>query len=97
MTGYFIEKLENKPFAALEKGIMLTIYDKEFSANTVELGEAPAGCMCSTVKDLSLFICVLLRDGDGKSKRILKAEALEEMRTPQFIDPNSKSSPKSAF
>lgn len=81
---------EKKFSSRLAKGIMWTIHNKEFPAPAFELGEAPAGCMYSTVEDLGLFICALLNGGEGKSNRILKQETLNEMWTPQFIDVNSK-------
>ena len=55
-------------------------YDRrEFAAPTFELGTAPAGSMYTTVLDLSLFSQALLQPG-----KVVQAETLREMWTPQF-------------
>ena len=63
----------------------------DFDAPGFELGMAPAGSMYSTVLDLARFVGVMFRRGalepgnaDGQDARLLSAEAIEAMWTPQF-------------
>jgi len=64
----------------LADAVMWSYHGREFPAPTFELGEAPAGCMYSTVLDLAKFQSALFNDG----KPVLKSESLKEMLTPQF-------------
>jgi serine beta-lactamase-like protein LACTB len=69
----------------LAKALMWTYPGREFPAPTFELGMAPAGCMYSSVLDLSRFLSVLFRQGkleDGK--QLVKPETLKQMWTRQF-------------
>jgi CubicO group peptidase (beta-lactamase class C family)/D-alanyl-D-alanine dipeptidase len=75
----------------LAKAIMWTYQGREFPAPTFELGEAPAGCMYTTVLDLGKFISVLAAKGQGPSGRMVKPETIEQMFTPQFAKPEDKS------
>ena len=75
--------------ANLASAVMGTVHGRDFPAPTFELGMAPAGCMYSTVTDLSKFLSALFVEG----KPVLKPESLKEMLTPQF--PNAAG--KSAF
>jgi CubicO group peptidase (beta-lactamase class C family)/D-alanyl-D-alanine dipeptidase len=69
----------------LSKAYMWTWDGRAFEAPTFELGMAPAGSMYSTVLDLGRFLGILFARGatpDGA--RLLRAETLEQMWTPQF-------------
>ncbi|MEW6125790.1 MAG: serine hydrolase [Acidobacteriota bacterium] len=67
----------------LAKAQMWTLDGRVFDAPTFELGIAPAGCMYTTLADLSHFMSALFAGGEGKNGRILKRETLEQMWTPQ--------------
>jgi serine beta-lactamase-like protein LACTB len=74
----------------LAKAIMWTYHGREFPAPTFELGMAPAGCMYSTVLDLSRFLGVLFARGKRGDEVIVKSETLEAMWTPQFAKAGTK-------
>jgi CubicO group peptidase (beta-lactamase class C family)/D-alanyl-D-alanine dipeptidase len=67
----------------LAKAQMWTLDGRVFDAPTFELGIAPAGCMYTTLGDLSRFMSALFAGGEGKNGRLLKRETLEQMWTPQ--------------
>ncbi len=69
---------ENLPAA-----YMATYQGTRTIAPTFELGIAPAGSMYSTMNDLALFMDALIKKGDGKNGRVLKASTLDQMWTPQ--------------
>lgn len=68
----------------LADALMWTYHGREFPAPTFDLGEAPAGCMYSTVLDLAKFQSCLFADGKVGDKQLLKPETLREMFRPQF-------------
>ncbi len=70
----------------LADAVMWSYHGREFPAPTFELGEAPAGCMYSTVLDLAKFQSALFNDGQP----VLKPESLKEMLTPQFANKDDK-------
>ncbi len=76
-----------EPTAELNKNLakaqMWTIDGRVFDAPTFELGIAPAGCMYTTLADLSHFMSALFAGGEGKNGRLLKRETLEQMWMPQ--------------
>lgn len=74
----------------LARAFMWTPDGRVFDAPTFELGMAPAGCMYSTVADLARFIHVLFKGGEGPEGRVLQAETLEKMWTPQFAPPGQR-------
>lgn len=74
----------------LAKGTMWNLHRGPFPAPTFELGEAPAGCLYSTVRDLGRFASALCASGQGRNGRILKPETLAEMWRPQFAAPEQK-------
>lgn len=55
-------------------------------APVFDLGTLPAGNLYSTAPDLAQFIKMLDAKGNGAHRRILKADSLREMTTPQ-LDP----------
>jgi CubicO group peptidase (beta-lactamase class C family)/D-alanyl-D-alanine dipeptidase len=62
-------------------------YDgRTFDAPIFQLGMAPAGCMYSSVLDLSKFISMLFADGQAKGGKILQPETLQAMWQPQFAN-----------
>jgi CubicO group peptidase (beta-lactamase class C family)/D-alanyl-D-alanine dipeptidase len=69
----------------LSKAQMWTLHGTTFDAPTFELGMAPAGSMYSSVLDMTSFIKVLLRGGEG----LLRRETLDTMWTPQYAPPGS--------
>jgi serine beta-lactamase-like protein LACTB len=75
----------------LADAVMWTYQGREFPAPTFELGEAPAGCMYSTVLDLAKFQSCLFAGGQVDGKQFLKAETLAEMFRPQFAEKDAKS------
>jgi CubicO group peptidase (beta-lactamase class C family)/D-alanyl-D-alanine dipeptidase len=64
---------------------MWTYHGRDFPAPTFELGEAPAGCMYSTVNDLAKFVSAMFA-----RKVTVKPETLKTMLTPQFDKPEAK-------
>jgi serine beta-lactamase-like protein LACTB len=74
----------------LAKAVMWTYHGREFPAPTFELGEAPAGCMYSTVNDLGRFMTVLFNEAKTPSGVLLKPETLRQMLTPQFAKEGEK-------
>lgn len=71
----------------LADAVMGTYHGREFPAPTFELGEAPAGCMYSTVMDLGKFLSCLFAGGQVNGQPLLKPESLAEMFKPQFSKP----------
>ena len=69
---------------SLAEAVMWTYHGREFAAPTFELGEAPAGCMYSTVLDLAKFQSCLFADGKVGDKQLLKPETLAEMFRSQY-------------
>jgi CubicO group peptidase (beta-lactamase class C family)/D-alanyl-D-alanine dipeptidase len=74
----------------LAQALMWTYHGREFPAPTFELGEAPAGCMYSTVTDLARFLSVLFAGGKGPGGPVVKEATLREMMTPQFDKADAK-------
>ncbi len=72
--------------AKLAHSFMWTYDGRTFDAPTFQLGMAPAGCMYSSVLDLSKFISMLFQGGEGSGGRVLKPETLHAMWQPQFPD-----------
>ncbi|MBP3958100.1 serine hydrolase [Gemmata sp. G18] len=75
----------------LADAVMWTYQGREFPAPLFELGEAPAGCMYSTVLDLAKFQSCLFTGGKIGDKAFLKPETLAEMFRPQFSEKGTKS------
>jgi CubicO group peptidase (beta-lactamase class C family)/D-alanyl-D-alanine dipeptidase len=64
--------------------VMWTYDGRTFPAPTFELsGIAPAGNLYSDVNDLARFLSALFAGGQGARGRVVKAETLEQMLTPQ--------------
>eukprot|EP01125_Pyxidicula_operculata_P015623 TRINITY_DN5329_c0_g1_i1.p1 TRINITY_DN5329_c0_g1~~TRINITY_DN5329_c0_g1_i1.p1 ORF type:complete len:833 (-),score=126.24 TRINITY_DN5329_c0_g1_i1:74-2572(-) len=82
MTNSTFKRPQGVP---LSDGLMWGYDGRKFKAPTFELGEAPAGCMYSTVLDLAKFLIAIFNDGTSPitGKSILKKETLEEMLKPQ--------------
>ena len=74
----------------LAKAVMWTYHGREFPAPTFELGEAPAGCMYSTVNDLARFLTVVFNGGKTAAGPLVKPETLRQMLTPQFAQEGEK-------
>jgi D-alanyl-D-alanine dipeptidase len=74
----------------LATGIMWAWDGRRFDAPTFQLGMAPAGSMYSTVLDLGRFLSVLFAGGQAPGGQILRRETLEQMWTPQFAPPNTR-------
>jgi CubicO group peptidase (beta-lactamase class C family)/D-alanyl-D-alanine dipeptidase len=74
----------------LAKAYMWSYDGLRFPAPTFELGLAPAGCMYSTVTDLSQFLMALFNGGQSPKAQVLKHETLEQMWIPQFANPGQK-------
>lgn len=70
----------------LAKGTMWTLHRGQFPAPTFQLGEAPAGCLYSTVRDLGRFASSLCAGGQG----ILQQRSLNEMWRIQYAAPDQK-------
>lgn len=70
--------------AKLAHSSIWTYDGRVFDAPTFQLGMAPAGCMYSSVLDLSKFIEMLFADGRGSGGTVLKAATLQSMWQPQF-------------
>jgi D-alanyl-D-alanine dipeptidase len=51
---------------------------------------APAGCMYSSVVDLSKFVSMLFAQGQGSNGTVLKPDTLKSMWQPQFANANQK-------
>ena len=83
-----------EPTAAVKKdlaeALMWTYHGRAFPAPTFELGEAPAGCMYSTVTDLSRFLSAVFAGGRCPTGAIVKEATLRAMLTPQFDKPDAK-------
>ncbi|MGN6546917.1 MAG: serine hydrolase domain-containing protein, partial [Aureliella sp.] len=67
----------------LAPATMWTLEGRRFAAPQFSLGTAPAGNMYSTVKDLAKFIGCMNNAGRHADGRLLKAETIELMTTPQ--------------
>ncbi|HUQ84225.1 MAG TPA: serine hydrolase [Gemmatimonadaceae bacterium] len=65
--------------------VMWTLDGRSSAAPGFQLGMAPAGSMYSTVLDLGRFMSVLFAGGQTPNGRLLRAETLEQMWTPQFV------------
>ena len=74
----------------LADAVMWTYHGREFPAPTWELGMAPAGCMYSTVLDLSKFASCLFAGGKVGTTPLLQPATIEEMFRPQFAEPDAK-------
>ena len=74
----------------LADAVMWTYHGREFPAPSFELGEAPAGCMYSTVHDLARFQSCLFAGGKAGGRQLLKPETIAEMFRPQFAKPDEK-------
>lgn len=72
--------------AKVARAFLWTYDGRIFDAPTFELGMAPAGCMYSSVLDLSKFLSMLFAGGEGAGSRVLKPETLHAMWQPQFPD-----------
>ncbi len=70
--------------AKLAHASIWTYDGRVFDAPTFQLGMAPAGCMYSSVLDLSKFIGMLFAGGRGSDGALLKPETLRSMWQPQF-------------
>jgi len=75
----------------IAKATMWTLDNRTFAAPTFQLGMAPAGSMYSTVLDLGHFMSVLFARGRTSDGRVLSANALDQMWTPQFASPGARS------
>jgi CubicO group peptidase (beta-lactamase class C family)/D-alanyl-D-alanine dipeptidase len=76
----------------LARSYIWTYDGRLFDAPTFQLGMAPAGCMYSSVLDLSKFVSMLFAEGQGSTGRLLKSETLHSMWQPQFSDGKAPSS-----
>jgi CubicO group peptidase (beta-lactamase class C family)/D-alanyl-D-alanine dipeptidase len=76
--------------AKLAHSSIWTYDGRVFDAPTFQLGMAPAGCMYSSVEDLSKFVSMLFAGGRGSDGTVLKPETLQSMWKPQFGDANQK-------
>jgi len=76
--------------AKLAHSSIWTYDGRVFDAPTFQLGMAPAGCMYSSVLDLSKFIEMLFADGRGSGGTVLKPTTLQSMWQPQFETANQK-------
>jgi CubicO group peptidase (beta-lactamase class C family)/D-alanyl-D-alanine dipeptidase len=74
----------------LAKAYMRTLDGDVFVAPTFEMGMSPAGCMYSTVTDLSRFISVLINRGKGVRGPVVQPGTLEKMWTPQYAETGQK-------
>ncbi len=74
----------------LARSYMWTLDGDMFVAPAFELGMSPAGCMYSTVTDLSRFISILINRGKGVRGPVVRPETLEKMWTPQYAEPGQK-------
>jgi CubicO group peptidase (beta-lactamase class C family)/D-alanyl-D-alanine dipeptidase len=74
----------------LAEALMWNYHGREFPAPRFELGEAPAGCMYSTVTDLARFMQAVFAGGKGAKGSILKEATLRDMLTPQFDKPDAR-------
>ncbi|HJZ53553.1 MAG TPA: serine hydrolase [Gemmataceae bacterium] len=74
----------------LADALMWTYHGREFPAPTFELGEAPAGCMYSTVLDLAKFASCLFAGGKVGDRQILKPATIAEMFRPQYPEDGAR-------
>jgi len=75
----------------IAKATMWTLDNRSFAAPTFQLGMAPAGSMYATVLDLGRFMSALFASGRAPSGRVLSAKSLDQMWTPQFASPGTRS------
>jgi CubicO group peptidase (beta-lactamase class C family)/D-alanyl-D-alanine dipeptidase len=75
---------------SLSEALMWTYHGREFPAPTYELGEGPAGCMYSTVRDLAKFVSAVFADGKGGTAPMVSEHSLKQMLTAQFAKPDAK-------
>ncbi len=69
----------------LAKALMWTLDGRRFEAPTFQLGSGPAGSLYSSVLDLGRFMSVLFAGGVAPGgARVLAAETLDSMWTPQY-------------
>ena len=78
--------------AKLAHASIWTYDGRVFDAPTFQLGMAPAGCMYSSVLDLSKFVSMLFAAGRGSEGAVLKPETLQSMWQPQFPTAGEKQS-----
>lgn len=76
--------------AKLAHAFIWTYDGRVFDAPAFQLGIAPAGCMYSSVLDLSKFVSMLFANGRGVNGTVLKPATLRSMWQPQFGDVNQK-------
>ncbi|MBI3414061.1 MAG: serine hydrolase [Verrucomicrobia bacterium] len=74
----------------LARAYMWTVDGRTFEAPRFQLGISPAGSMYTTVNDLGRFVSALFADGQGSGGRVLQKATLEQMWTPQFAAPGTK-------
>ncbi len=84
--------LEPEPeiIADLAGADMWTYDGRWFEAPDFELGMSPAGSMYSSVRDLGKFLSSLFAGGRTEAGRVLRAETIEAMWTPQFAAAGTK-------
>ena len=75
----------------LARAYMWTVDGRTFEAPRFQLGISPAGSMYTTVNDLGRFLSALFAEGRGSGGRVLQKATLEQMWTPQFAAPGTKS------
>lgn len=75
----------------LAKATMWTEDGRRFDAPTFQLGMGPCGSMYTTVDDLGRFLGILFARGTTpEGTRVLRAETLDTMWTPQYASPGQK-------
>jgi D-alanyl-D-alanine dipeptidase len=74
----------------LARALMWGYDGRTFEAPTFELGMAPAGSMYAPVTDLGKFLSAVFAGGQGERGRVVSAETLSEMLTPQFAPPGAQ-------
>ena len=76
--------LDDRTRPYLAKAIMWTYDGRVMPAPEFKLGIAPAGNLYSNVIDLGKFAAAIFNGGQGENGRLLKAETIAEMMSPQF-------------
>jgi serine beta-lactamase-like protein LACTB len=69
-------------------GVMWWVDGTKTPAPAFQIAMQPAGSMYSTVEDLATFGRVLLNGGTADGATIVSPETLEEMWTPQLVEPS---------